>query len=47
MVGTALAKPVLERLSDTHYRTWAKRIISTIACAYLVQGGYLMAASAL
>jgi uncharacterized membrane protein YfcA len=47
MVGTALAKPVLERLSDTHYRTWAKRIITTIACAYLVQGGYLMAASAL
>ena len=47
MVGTALAKPVLERLSDTHYRTWAKRIIATIACAYLVQGGYLMAASGL
>lgn len=46
MVGTALAKPVLERLSDTHYRVWAKRIITTIACAYLVQGGYLMAASA-
>ena len=47
MIGTALAKPILERLSDTHYRTWAKRIIATIACAYLVQGGYLMAASGL
>jgi uncharacterized protein len=44
LVGTALAKPILERLSDTHYRTWAKRIIATIACAYLVQGGYLIAA---
>ena len=47
MVGTALAKPVLERLSDTDYRTWAKRIITTIACAYLVQGSYLIAASGL
>jgi uncharacterized protein len=47
MVGTALAKPILERLSDTHYRTWATRMITTIACAYLVQGGYLMAVSKL
>ena len=47
MIGTALAKPVLERLNDTDYRTWAQRIITTIACAYLLQGGYLMAASAL
>ena len=47
MVGTALAKPILERLSDTDYRTWATRIITTIACAYLVQGGYLIAASRL
>jgi uncharacterized membrane protein YfcA len=45
MVGTTLARPVLERLNDTQYRTWATRIITAIACAYLAQGGYLIAVS--
>jgi uncharacterized membrane protein YfcA len=43
MIGTTLARPILDRLSDTHYRTWATRIITAIACAYLLQGGYLLA----
>ena len=42
MIGTTLAKPVLDRLSDAQYRTWAARIIAAIACAYIAQGGYLM-----
>jgi uncharacterized membrane protein YfcA len=46
MVGTTLARPVLDRLSDTQYRTWARYIITVIACVYLAQGGYLLAASA-
>ena len=42
IIGTSLAKPVLERLSDTQYRTWAMHIITAIAVVYLVQGSYLL-----
>ena len=42
MVGTSLARPVLEKLSDAQYRRWASHIITTIAVAYLAQGGYLL-----
>ena len=42
VIGTSLARPVLERLSDTQYRTWATRIITTIAIVFLAQGGYLL-----
>jgi uncharacterized protein len=45
MIGTMAAKPVLERLSETQYRTWATRIITTIALVYLVHGSYLLAAA--
>lgn len=41
IVGTSLAKPILERLSDTQYRTWAMHIITAIATVYLAQGSYL------
>jgi uncharacterized membrane protein YfcA len=44
MVGTWLARPVLERLSETQYRLWASRIIAAIAAVYLAQGGYLLLA---
>lgn len=43
MIGTMLAKPVLEHLSDANYRIWATRIVTTIACAYLAHGTYLLA----
>jgi uncharacterized membrane protein YfcA len=42
MVGTSLARPVLERLSEAQYRQWAARIITAIAAVYLAQGGYLL-----
>jgi uncharacterized membrane protein YfcA len=42
MVGTSLARPVLERLSDAQYRQWASHIITAIGIAYLAQGGYLL-----
>ena len=42
MVGTSLARPILERLSDAQYRRWATHIITAIAVAYLAQGGYLL-----
>ena len=42
IVGTSLARPVLERLSDRQYRSWANGIITTIAVVYLMQAGYLL-----
>lgn len=42
MVGTSLARPVLEGLSEAQYRQWASWIIAAIATVYLVQGGYLL-----
>jgi len=43
LVGTTLARPVLEMLTDNQYRVWATRMITTIACYYLGYGGYLLA----
>jgi uncharacterized protein len=42
MLGTSLARPVLESLTETQYRVWATRIITAIAAIYLVQGSYLL-----
>jgi uncharacterized protein len=42
VVGTSLARPVLERLTEAQYRLWASRIIIAIATVYLVQGSYLL-----
>lgn len=42
VTGTSLARPVLDRLTDTDYRTWTARIITTIALAYIAQGVYLL-----
>ncbi len=42
MLGTSLARPVLDRLSDTQYRTWATRIITAIAGYYVAQGTWLL-----
>lgn len=45
IVGTSMARPVLERLTDTQYRAWAMRIITAIACVYIAQGLYQFAAA--
>jgi len=42
MLGTTLAARVLDRMTDTQFRLWANRIITTIAGYYVVQGGYLL-----
>jgi uncharacterized protein len=42
MLGTSLARPVLERLSDGQYRRWAAHIITAIALIYLAQGSFLL-----
>jgi hypothetical protein len=41
IVGTSLARPILERMSDIQYRTWATRIITVIALTYLARGATL------
>jgi uncharacterized protein len=42
VTGTSMARPILERLSDTQYRRWASHMITAIAVAYLAQGSYLL-----
>jgi putative radical SAM enzyme (TIGR03279 family) len=42
LLGGTLARPVLERLTDTQYRRWAGHIITTIAVIYLAQGCWLL-----
>jgi len=45
MIGTSLAKQVLEAMTDQQYRKWANAIIVTIAGYYVVHGTYLMVVS--
>ena len=42
MAGTSLARPVLDRLTDTQYRVWAGRIITAIAAYYIAHGTWLL-----
>jgi uncharacterized membrane protein YfcA len=44
MLGTSLARPVLEMLTDKQYRVWATRMITGIASYYLAHGSYLLLA---
>ena len=41
MIGTTLAKRVLEAMSDQQYRRWSNRIITAIAGYYVVHGSDL------
>lgn len=38
IVGTSLARTVLDRITDRQYRTWTKTIVLGIGAVYLVQG---------
>lgn len=42
MLGTSLARRLLEAMSEQQYRTWANRLITTIASYYIIYGGWLM-----
>ena len=42
MIGTTLAKQVLEAMSDQQYRRWANGIITAIAGYYVVHGAVLV-----
>jgi uncharacterized membrane protein YfcA len=42
MLGTTLAKRILEAMSDTQYRRWANRLITTVASYFVIHGSYLL-----
>jgi uncharacterized membrane protein YfcA len=44
MTGTTLARRILEAMTDTQFRTWAGRLITTVACYYIVYGSWLLLA---
>ena len=44
LLGTSLARPILESMSDDAFRNWAGRIIMCIAGVYLARGGYMLIA---
>lgn len=45
MLGTTLARRLLEAMTDAQFRLWANRLITTVALYYVAQGTYLLAAS--
>jgi hypothetical protein len=42
LVGTAMARPILERLSEAEYRKWANRIVAAVGSVFLTQGIHLL-----
>jgi uncharacterized membrane protein YfcA len=44
MLGTTLSRRVLEAMSDQQFRRWANRIITTVACYYILYGSWLLMA---
>jgi uncharacterized protein len=44
MTGTTLARRILEAMTDLQFRTWAGRLITTVAGYYIVYGGWLLLA---
>ena len=45
MLGTTLARRVLEAMSDAQYRSWTGRLIAGISGSYLAYGGWLLMAA--
>nr|WP_314075358.1 TSUP family transporter [uncultured Roseococcus sp.] len=42
MLGTTLARRVLDAMTDTGFRLWSRRLITAIGLFYLAQGGWLL-----
>jgi uncharacterized membrane protein YfcA len=42
MLGTTLARRILEAMTELQFRTWANRLITTVASYYIVYGGWLL-----
>ncbi|HET7096374.1 MAG TPA: TSUP family transporter [Casimicrobiaceae bacterium] len=47
VLGTQSSRRVLERISDTQFRTWSRRLIFALSLAYLGQGAWLTASPSL
>ena len=44
MPGTTLARRILDAMTDLQFRTWANRLITTVAGYYIIYGSWLLAA---
>ena len=44
MLGTSLARQLLEAMTDVQFRRWANRLITVVALYYVAHGTYLLAA---
>ena len=44
MTGTTLARRILEAMTDLQFRTWAGRLITTVAGYYIIYGSWLLLA---
>jgi hypothetical protein len=44
MTGTTLARRFLEAMTDLQFRTWARRLITTVAGYYILYGSWLLLA---
>lgn len=44
MTGTSLARRFLEAMTDLQFRTWARRLITTVAGYYIIYGSWLLLA---
>jgi len=42
MLGTTLARRILEAMTDLQFRTWANRLITTVAGYYIIYGSWLV-----
>jgi len=42
MLGTTLARRILEAMNEQQFRTWANRLITTVASYYILHGGWLL-----
>jgi uncharacterized protein len=42
MLGTTLARHILEAMSDAQFRMWAGRLITTVASYYIIYGSWLL-----
>ena len=44
IIGTTLAGPILEKMSNENFRKWTKTIVLVIGAISIVQGVWLLAA---
>src|SRR4030081_3450642 len=42
MLGTTLARRILEAMTELQFRTWARRLITTVASYYIIYGSWLL-----